>query len=417
MLCYFPYLTSGTNTTPLHTSPPPRDVRGAAETAARRQRVRREHLPGIDALRLAAAMTLVCYHVAVTGLAERHLPALGAFARPAALGPSVTSLFIVLSGFVLTYASVDVHGALTSPARDFWRRRAATLAPLLVIGHLLTVPLGVLGSSAYAPGEAVLRGVLALTALQAWVPSLAHSYDVPLWTLSVLAACFAAFPALVRALGGLSRRRATLAIPLVWLGMLAVTSGAYAARARGLLPVDEVTLERMLQTFPPLRFGEFLVGVLLARVRGAGRGDAPPPSLLLLGAVVGAAALLPWTWRLPVRVVATGGLLPAFCLVVWAAAAVPPFRDWRAASLAASLGRATFPVYALHFPLISWLNVVLHRGWLGAVDGLALAIALVATVPMGVAADRWLVQPVARRILGRARRARPGTPDDRSPPG
>ena len=380
----------------------------AAPLPPRLAPARRTHLAGIDLIRLLAAFALVIYHVTVVGVADRYFQPIAILAGPAALGPSLTSFFILLSGFVLYHASVGPDGALGRSSRAFWRLRAANLVPLMLLAHLLMAPLLLTGESGYGVGEAIARGVLVLGALQAWVPSLALSYSVPLWTLSVLAACFAVFPATVRRVRHVSAGQAVLALVALWAAMVGLTSAAYAAQARGMLPIDHAALERGLQTLPPLRFAEFLTGVLLARLWKL-RGEHPgtiPAVVLVPGLVLAALLPFPWLWQLPTRVVANGGLAPLWCLVVWAAAWAPPLRSEGAARLMKRLGRAAFPIYALHFPLLAWLDALMFRGWLGDANGVAVVAYLVMMIPIGIAADSLLVSPVARRLAERRRAPR-----------
>jgi peptidoglycan/LPS O-acetylase OafA/YrhL len=360
----------------------------------------RRGLPGIDVLRVGACLLIAAHHAKSAGLSERFLPVLGYVSGPLALGPCLTSLFLILSGFVLFYASVDLDGNMTRSPRAFWRARAVRLVPLMLLGHVLVAPLALTGASRYEPGEALVRAGLAVTATQAWFPRLAGSYNTPAWSLSALALGYLLFPWLTRLVVTTSVRRTALLLLASWCAGPLFADWLLGHPDIALLNWFAGSPAGLLHTFPPVRVLEFVSGILLGRMWLA-PADARAPwvaALLAPGIALAALAVSPLLWSLPERVLATGGLAPLWWLCLWSAAR---FRTASGFVLHAShnLGRASLSVFVLHGALLSWLNVALSRGWLGSMNGVALAAWFLALVPLGLVAERRFVTPVARWLM------------------
>jgi hypothetical protein len=222
--------------------------RSLAESVSRRPR-----LSALAGLRFVAALHIVVHHLA------------DAFARRAVLpawvtnlvvnGYTSTSLFFILSGFVLAYAYTAREGGFRGARRDFWVGRFARLYPLSLLGHVLVVPL-----VAYTAAEGVLRAVFVLTATQAWVPWAAFSYNYVAWSVSVLAFFYLAFPYAVAALTTWSSREVAAGAVVMWIAGLIVPA---------LLMVNGHSRSRgefwtaVHHAFPVVRLPEFLFGVFV----------------------------------------------------------------------------------------------------------------------------------------------------------
>lgn len=361
--------------------------------------VARRPLTGIDLLRVATCLAIAAYHATATGIADG-TRWMGWVSGPRVLAPALTGLFLALSGFVLYHASIGARGELRANAPAFWRARAARLVPLMLLSHLLVAPLALLGASHYGAREAAVRGLLVATATQAWVPSLYASYNTPAWTLSVLALGYLLFPWAARWVARAPLARVRPLLVALWAASLLLTVPAV------MVPSTSVVLQRLgigdtlLHVFPPVRVLEFLGGVCLARLWSDREAVRTRPPLALLGGGAVAALLLVAgdAGLVPERVIGSGGVAPLWWCVIWAAAEV---RAARGAALVRELGRASLGVYLLHEPLLAWLNIPIYRGWLAGWEGVALAAWLLLLVPVGVAAERRFVAPVARRLTRR----------------
>ena len=376
-----------------------------ASTLDRRRSAR--ELPGVDALRIGACLVIAAFHARAGGLADAYWPLLRTIAGPPALAPHVTSLVLALSGFVLAYAESGRRSTRPRPAADFWRARAARLVPLMILGHLLAAPFVLVGASRLPVGEALVRGAFVVTALQAWIPKWALSYDGPSWSLSVLAFGYLLFPWIDRTAARLGARRLLFLLGMSWAVSIAAAMsvlGAADAPIAGALG----TAGEIVHYLPLLRVLEFVAGVLLGhlwlrrRAGVAADGPNPWPIAAALGVVACAIAIgiARSTWPDPAAVTGYGALMPLTWAVIWGATS-PQVTSATALHWARVVGRASFPVYVLHDPLLSMVNVVLFRGWAGTHGTLLLALWFLALVPVGVAVDRWFVTPLAKRLLAR----------------
>jgi peptidoglycan/LPS O-acetylase OafA/YrhL len=341
------------------------------------------HLAAIDGLRFVAAMHIVLFHTL-------HV----SWLRPVTWGSTSTSLFFLLSGFVLAYAYTGDAGGLRVPARVFWRRRFARLYPLAVLTQLAVIPFL---WSRYPPDERVTRTAAVLAGVQGWFPRIADSYNSPGWSVSALAFFYLLFPALAWLLDGWSVRRLTVALAAAWIACLVPTAAAIAAGA------DEYW-RSAVHHHPLSRLPEFVFGVVLARLFVAipagrvPRGTAGAALALLVAALVllprgmyplaHNGLLAPLHGLLIVGLAAGGGLLAR-------ALAARPLR---------AMGHASFALFLLHVPLYAWVMIPLApvltqmplpvrmAGYAGYL-GLSIVAAWVV--------QRWVADPLARALNGR----------------
>lgn len=370
----------------------------------------RRELPGIDALRLGACLVIAAYHAVTSGLAGKHLPALALLAGPPALGPTVTSLFLVLSGFVLFYAGRRHDGAMVRSPREFWRARAARIVPLMLVGHLLAAPFALLGVSRLAPREAMIGGALAVTATQGWFPRYALYFNGPAWSLSVLAFAYLLFPWVAARVVRLPRASAIALLVALWLTSVAVSIAVLRlVPAGGLAAIADGTLA-FVHVFPPIRVLEFLSGMVLGhlwlaastpeRRRRAG-------ALLLLPAAATVAAIV-MVGSAPQATLGYGAMLPLCWLAIWAAALVQA-DSALVLGAARALGRSSLAVYLLHDPLLRVVDALLGRGLLGESGGALMAVWFGVLVPLGIVVDRSFVTPVARLLVAPSARPVPAS--------
>lgn len=341
------------------------------------------HLAPLDGLRFAAAMHIVLFHTL-------HL----AWLRPVTWGSTSTSLFFILSGFVLAYAYTASGGGLRVPARVFWQRRFARLYPLAVLTQLAVIPFV---WPRYAPEERIPRAAAVLTGLQGWFPRIADSFNSPGWSLSVLAFCYLLFPALARALHGWSSRRLAWTLAATWAATLAPITAA-------LLSGAGEYWRSAVHHHPLSRFPEFVFGVVLARLFVTRPSGTVPRGTTGAAVALLAAALL----LLPddAYPLAHNGLLAPLhgLLIVGLAAGGGALARVLASRPLRAMGRASYAVFLLHVPLYAWvmfpLAPTLTRMPLPVrLAGYAGYLAL--TVAVSWAAQRWVADPIARALDGR----------------
>jgi peptidoglycan/LPS O-acetylase OafA/YrhL len=300
----------------------------------------RGHLATLTSLRFAAALLVFIVHAEL--LLDLHV-------RAAQVGFVGVSFFFVLSGFVLTWSRREGESAAT-----FYWHRFARVWPSTALITLLLVALGARPASLVSD----------LLLLNGWRPGgmAAVAANPPSWSLGTEAFFYACFP-LILVWAGRCRRLALTAACLV--AVMAVATVAVA-----MLLGDNLQTTR----FPPLRVGEFALGVLVALAMRRGwrlRLGMAPAVLVVVAAYWAALALwvpgAPW----PLISVIVG---PAFALLVMAAAS----RDIRGASTPVwmtTLGRWSFAFYLLHWPVL--IAIREHTSGLTAVAiGFGVTVAL-----------------------------------------
>lgn len=270
-------------------------------------------------------------------------------------GDAAVSLFFILSGFVLTISNRDATGAMRTSAGDFYLARFARIYPLYLFTFLFMAPFVVMqavtsGESAGHAGLSVaVNAVAYLSLLQSWVPPLANAWVGPAWSLSDEAFFYAVFPwlAIPRTSRGLALLAAASAIAMIvplawyqWAGM---------SEMDGIQPF-ELTMTAIVRFFPALRVGEFLLGIVAARVfvsRPWSAGERRAAHWLALGLVALVVAAAAMADELVMRTVST----LAFPLLILAlGVAKGPLASFLSTRPIVLLGEASFGLYLLQAP-------------------------------------------------------------------
>ena len=272
--------------------------------------------PALDAVRAAAALVVVIGHaLTVAGLCEG--PSASAMAQfvVAAVQPAV-DLFFVLSGYVLA------AGAAQRANLRFVAARAVRLLPVMIVAVGFAVLLRPYagGCKSVVCEEAPVSWQAAVKIL-AFVGSLeeARKVDPPLWTIGPEFWCSALVP-LVAGIGGLARRA---------VGGFVVALAAVGLAVAGLAAPGFVCAPFVL------------AGAVIAGAPAAGRVRWLAMVAGTLGLVACAMLDEGYAARFPTTAAA--------CLVVWGAASLSVWRG----GLARWAGRISYPLYALHFPLLA----------------------------------------------------------------
>jgi peptidoglycan/LPS O-acetylase OafA/YrhL len=190
-----------------------------------------------------------------------------------------TSLFFLISGFILTYLYVDGAGRQTVSKRDFWLARLTRIYPLHITVLLLIAPAIVFGPTwiqqptffgAPISPEAykAIGGVLSVTLTQAWFPEFALSWNFTTWALSAVVFFYLMFPPLVSWLRGMNRKSQWILLalmPVVSLIPSALYALATPAQQAGTVPRFTFWSEFIMRT-PLLWLPHFFMGMLLARI-------------------------------------------------------------------------------------------------------------------------------------------------------
>lgn len=351
------------------------------------------HLRSLTSLRFFAALMVVVLHTAT------RFDAISGLRLVSGAGYAGVTFFFVLSGFVLTWSH-----RLGDSAGGFYWRRFARIYPL----HLLTLVLAIGIAVVVGPSTNWVALPFALTLTHAWFlsPDIRYSFNGPSWSLSCEAFFYGLFPL---ALGPvLARvRRSPYKPVLAVVGALVLVAGALA--------VTEPTskLGWLLYSLPAYRFGEFLIGMMLAAAMQ--RGWRPLWSLrqaivVVVGSYAVLMAITDFALGNPERLpyfVADLWMLPAFLVLIAAGAAsdIGGAEGALQSSWLVRLGRWSFALYLVHELLLRLMQPVADR--IGTLSAAGLAVGTIAlAVLISGALHEWFETPLERR-LRRMTQARP----------
>lgn len=224
---------------------------------------------GLDWLRFGLALYIVIFHTLFRYPESSQLPFLFVFY----FGGFATNTFFMLSGFLLThvYFRSGSDQAIKGGTKSFLVKRFANIYPIHLISLVLVIASSALSahsalevaSTTFTPeftsvhvmgsDEAALNLVLQLFLLQAWNP-LYLSFNVPAWSLSVLAFFYVVFPFIARPV--LRIRRKAEALGAVILLAMALPCAVVIFGLHG------PWVEGMLHINPFVQLPEFIAGIL-----------------------------------------------------------------------------------------------------------------------------------------------------------
>ena len=365
-------------------------------------------MPGLDWLRVLLSVYLVVFHTLPS------YPGLHDWAyQLASAGYVSTSLFFVLSGFVLAHVYLNAEGRLKVPPARFLRTRFAMLYPIHVVGFMLAglgliaqfAGSGTLTAIADIPpalrstttqnelvtlsgAEAAFNVVAQLLLVQAWNP-LYQAFNVPAWSISALAFFYLCFVSFAEPVSRTNR-------PVLWMGVLV---GLY------LLPPVYFILQGdfrpvvtgFLHTNPLVRLPEFLAGVLLCKhLRGLKPLTARSKNPLMVALLAFLAIVLVIVGLTPLGpsgfyLLHNGALLPAQLVLVAAMASMHYELSPTADRWLRVVANSTLTIFILHLPLFSMLTRV--EKWIAAgLPGLGPETLTWAEFWMSVKAPRLMIE-------------------------
>jgi peptidoglycan/LPS O-acetylase OafA/YrhL len=347
---------------------------------ARSKNVR--YLPGVDHLRGLAAVLMVVYHgVQQIGHPQHPFPlAHNPLSALVIEGHTAVALFMVLSGFILTF------GADRAAVRygGFMKNRVLRVVPMYVI---------VLVIGAYTfPGHYSFSGFLQYFTLQATAPLTSPEFgpfSAVLWTISVEFAFYLVFPFLLRFLQRYGVRY--LLGLLLLANVLRALAGASNPATIGLTSYFTIVG----------RIDQFVLGMLAAWLmrRGVLNLSGVRALAVTLAGLVGITMAL-WfynrhgsflgvaRWKAHWPIVE--GLAWALVVVGWVS-----FTEGRRGRVVRWLtlpGVVSYSAYLLHYPIVV---AVRDRGWHlvghGSLNAAALTVVFILPVTFAVATLAYLV--------------------------
>ena len=359
--------------------------------------LRTARLGSLTGMRFFAALPVVLIHVGGQFVQAPWLNTANSY------GYIGVSFFFLLSGFVLTWSCSG------QPARRFWWLRLARVWPAQCLMAIIAMTL--LASQEQIPGAP--GKVAEIVLLQAWSPDQKVYYgsNGVSWSLSAEMFFYLLFPLVIIPLSRLRGRGLTITA----VATLAILAGAPLIAAAE--NMSGAMYSWYFFVFPPYRFGEFLLGMVLARAMMLGL-RVPAPTWVWLGAAAGLGAAI---WKMTASTLNGYGfqrpfvaliVLPFFALLVASGATLDlrGRRWWMNSWLLLRLGEWSFALYLVHKPTFLLTS---RWHWWDSSGGLHSLLAFIMFLSLAVAvaaALHYLVEkPIASRLrhvsIGRGPRA------------
>ncbi len=331
------------------------------------------HLNGLSWVRFGLALYLIFFHTIHN---YKDMP--DWLIASASAGYISTSMFFILSGYVLTHVYYDQEGVLRIPRKQFLFARFYTLYPLHLVGFFLAAFImygqyllsgNVIAVADIPPAlstanqdsvliflhgpEIALNALLHLFLLHAWNP-LYLTFNIPSWSISALMFFYVAFVFFGKYIPRIRYPLLTLAL-LNFIYLLPplyfILTSNYGSVATGLL-----------HTNPLMRLPEFLSGVVLCVcLRSTGETKVKfsvflGSFLLALLGMIGLAVAALQVQNVGYNLVHNGILLPLQLVLIGLFAGVRDVRIEWLSKLIARLGNATLSIFVLHLPLFYLLT-------------------------------------------------------------
>lgn len=399
------------------------------------ERVARPKLEGFDGLRALAALTVVTYHVALSGK----------FAQVGSLAPLFwelkggVAIFFVISGALLylPFARSIRDRADLPDWRVYGRRRAVRILPAYWVA-LTVVAIGPFAAGVFGAHAWSYYGLSQIYDRQTVLGGLGVA-----WSLCVEVSFYALLPVfawLMARMAGRAGTRGRVGVQLAWIGLAALASLVLRGEVAGSLSAPFYDRGQTLMVTLPGLLDWFAIGMALAVLRvevEAGRAWRFP--LAALGRRPGACVLLafaafvlavpeqhgdiflPWYGLETHLAIGAGAALLVLAVIV--PGATGP-RRWPLRVLgsraAAWLGTISYGIYLWHFPALELIErAVLPHPSSASVADLALVwLAVVSAAVILGAASYYLVEQPARRLLRRRESdGRPRRNDETVQPG
>ncbi len=318
-----------------------------------------------------------------------------------------TSLFFLISGFILSYLYILPDGTMSVETRAFWIARARRVYPLHILILGLAAPFAVIAAIMTVEVSLFMvltSGFLNAALLQAWYPPYALTWNFPTWALSAVVFFYLTFPALTRLLRGQSRRRlaCTLAVmPIVSLLPTLVLLAIYPDGGEPQSFWREFVMRNPLFWIP-----HFFMGMLLSRLFGISRFDfqwqRESRFVLAWGDLAFAAILAISMVDIPIQslLLRHGLLAPLFLVMIYHLAGNRGLlARLLSPSRVKSLGDASFSIFMLQMPvfiLIAGLAYVLPMP-----SALKVCLIVLATVGIALLSTNYFEKPFSRRLRKR----------------
>lgn len=250
------------------------------------ERARAYYLPALTGIRFFAIFHIFLFHLVslyysekpegMEGMLSGFDDAPKILVTIAANGWMSTSLFFLLSGFILAYLYWGEDGRLVMPRRRFWLLRAARIYPihLIVMTLILVTQVPWHLSQGMSFSKLIPSALATLALVQAWVPPWIPLWSWPTWTISALVFLYLITPWLMGVLSRLSRRQmivALFAMPFISI----IPTVGYAVRQAAGAPWS-MNVDMFIANTPLFWVPYYAAGMLMTRVFSLSRFKPNP---------------------------------------------------------------------------------------------------------------------------------------------
>jgi len=356
-------------------------------------------LPALTGLRIFAAVAVYLSHIRGPAGAPEVVTT---FFESGYCG---VTIFFVVSGFVLAY---NYYEAMRKPRAagiyNFLVARFARVYPLYLLVLLFIV------MHLHLNGESVSGWWQHVLAIQTWNPDIfqAFGFNGPAWSVSVEFFLYACFPLLIPLVAMLRTPRAMLIAAAGVAAVILALAAWFEISGKGSLsPLDPSSAHRWLYRTPLTRIGDFLLGILAARLfmtsghsalaQRAGRILTPLSILVIVGFMAWPGMFMSaWSWD------AAYAIPAAFLLFGLAAAPATSPARFLSLPLIVLFGEASYAFYLVHDYGISFfgaagiredgslMRIAFEAFVLGAILALAVGLHMIVELPARKFLRRWL---------------------------
>lgn len=323
----------------------------------------------VDGLRLLASINIVLFHLqGIGGLYDLHEKPQWIFTL--LKGPAFhASIFFMLGGFIFTL-KFSPHVA-TFNNLVFLKKRFRELYPLhatTTLAMLLLKIIHTAGTIDFNLPKVLFSGFMHLTLAWSLFPFFSYALNRPSWALSAFFLCYLLFGVALKQIARINSKRQCMLfallclVPLLLWGLLFKTLGT----PEQLYPFFHI--------FAPIRFFEFLLGMVLARFfQLTNRENVRSLLRSLLNDGIIIVTLLLIISNLTLQTKNNPALtffsyhlfmVPLYFLLLYGLATEQGFiARLLSTPIVRKTGRSSFYPYLLHIPLISYITYVCEHGF------------------------------------------------------
>ena len=360
-----------------------------------------QHLEALTSLRFFAAAYFLLYHyTSIPGSIFE-----SQFVR---LGYTGVSFFFVLSGFILAHNYKQVDFGTAGARSRYALARFSRIYPVYMLSLLAGLPFLLFSLSKMTPGATATLATSSLLVaplgVQAWLPGAACSLNCPSWSISVEAFFYLMLPFLLAPIIR-TPLRWLLATLSCWLAVTAVyvwTWATLSSEGSILLPQPGPTQEiaaQWIKYVPPGRLPEFCLGIVLCAL-----WKRQPPcfnsGLMLCAFLISATMLLTQTQNIPDIALHNGLSAVAWAPLILGAANM--HGGVLSLPICQFLGRISYSLYLLHFPIFSAVlafdNRVLGRTLTAQHPTLLIVLTAALAIFCSAVVFVWVEEPMRRKI-------------------